>query len=978
MVVAYAVWRLLRRGGAVAVLCLWALALPAHAQGASENAALDWEQWFFGQRMFGLGYIPEDALANAVSQRDGSSATARYTLQSSSALADAAADGAATESQWLSFGPAGINSSLGDLVSGRVNSLAIDPHNSSTLYLAAAGGGVWKSTTRGSRWEPLTDRLPSLASGAVAVDPFSAELWYGTGELNFCRDCYYGAGVYRSSDGGAQWTRVNPNGFLSSPTSLIAFDPRNQGTIFIGRSTALWKSSDGGQSWRAVLQGAVTAFLLNPADSSIAYAALGNFSGAAANGIYRSADGGETWTRVSAGLPQQETMGRIALGISPTTPSILYALIARSDDFNLNGLFRSTDGGSSWSHVDTLPPDFFTEDGAGQGAFNMLVKVDPRDAAVLYAGGVSLWKSADFGASWTDLGAAASLHEDPHDVIFDPADPQTFYVIGDSGVWRSSDGGQTFADLNQTLAITQFQTVGLHPTDPLLAVGGSQDNGTVLYQGASLWDQARPGDSGAAFYDPFDSQIVYTVARRFSLRRSDDGGQNFHEIGEGLDPSDRVLFYPPFLNDPNQEGVLYFASQHVWRSRDRGDHWEPISGDLTGGQPAAVSVLAVSRSTSQVLYAGTSDGRVLVSANGAASWGATAPLPNRFITSIAVDPGVPQRAVVGLSGFGTGHVFRTDNLGGAWVDISRNLPDVPVNAVLLDAVRPETVYAGTDIGVFVLGADGTWAPLQNGLPNVIVLGLSQNARTGLLAAATHGRGIFTIATGGPAAIAPHMAYLGNAAGFEPGPIAPGMLAALFGANLTASTAAATDPPPLPTTLAGTTLLVNGTAAPLFYAAPGQLNFQVPFGLTGPMAELRLQTAAGEAVLHIARADARPGIFANGLDGSILHADGVRVSDEAPARPAEVLVLFGTGFGAVDAEVGSGSAAPFSPPAKTVSSPVVRVGGVVAEVAFSGLTPGAVGLNQINFLVPPTVSGNVLVSVEMGGAASNSVRIQVVP
>ncbi len=979
MVVAYSVWRLVRRGGAVAVLCLSALALPAVAQDGPGNPALDWEQWFFGQRLYGLGYIPEDALARAVSQRDGSSAASRSAIQFSSALADAGADNAATESRWLSFGPAGINSSLGDLVSGRVNSLAIDPHNSSTLYLAAAGGGVWKSTTRGSRWDPLTDQLPSLASGAVAVDPFSGDVWYGTGELNFCRDCYYGAGVYRSSDGGATWTRVNPDGFLSSPTSLIAFDPRHQGTIFIGRSTALWKSSDGGQSWRAVLQGAaVTGFLLNPADSSIAYAALGNFSGAPANGIYRSADGGETWTRVSAGLPQQQTMGRVALGISPTAPSILYALIARSDDFNLNGLFRSADGGGNWSLLNTLPSDFFTEDGAGQGAFNMVVKVDPRDAAVLYVGGSSFWKSTDFGASWQDLGAAANLHEDPHDVIFDPADPQTFYLIGDSGVWRSADGGKTFADLNQTLAIAQFQTVGLHPTNPLLAVGGTQDNGTVLYQGASLWEQGRPGDSGAAFYDLFNPQIVYTVSRRFSLRRSDDGGKNFHEIASGLDPSDRVLFYPPFLNDPNQEGVLYFASQRVWRSRDRGDHWDLISGDLTGGQSAAISALAVSRATSQVLYAGTSDGRVQVSADGAASWAPTASLPNRFVTSITVDPEVPQRAVVGLSGFGTGHVFRTDNLGGAWEDISRNLPDVPVNAVLLDAIRPETVYVGTDIGVFVLGADGTWAPLQDGLPNVIVLGLSQNARTGLMAAATHGRGVFAIATGGPAAIAPHMAYLGNAGGFEPGPLAPGMLAALFGTNLAASSATATNPPPLPTALAGTRLLVNGTAAPLFYASPSQLNFQVPFELTGPMAELRLQTAAGEAVLHIARADARPGIFANGLDGSILHTDGGRVSNEAPAHAGELLVLFGTGLGAVDSGVASGAAAPLSPPAKTVSSPLVRVGGVLSEVRFSGLTPGAVGLNQINFVVPPGVSGSVSVSVEMNGATSNSVLIRVLP
>jgi uncharacterized protein (TIGR03437 family) len=674
-------------------------------------------------------------------------------------------------------------------------------------------------------------------------------------------------------------------------------------------------------------------------------------------------------------------MGRIALGVAPTEPSTVYALIARSDDFKLNGLFRSLDGGETWSHLASLPLDLFTEDGLGQGLFNLLVEVDPRDAAVLYAGGVNLWKSTDFGSSWENLSTVANLHEDPREIVFDPGDPQTFYMIGDSGVWRSSDGGRSFANLNQSLAITQFQAVGLHPFNPSLAVGGTQDNGTALYRGGSLWEQGRPGDSGAAFYDPFNPQTVYTVANRFSLRRSDDGGSTFGLIAPGLSLSDRVLFYPPFVHHPTDPGVLYFGTQRLWESRDRGDHWEALSGDLTSGARATISVLTASPISPQTLYAGTTDGAAQISQDGGRSWFryVNPSLPNRYITSIAADPRGTERMVVGVSGFGTGHVFRTADYGANWEDISRNLPDIPVNAVLLDAASPDTIYIGTDIGVFVLLPDGLWKPLQDGMPNTIVLGLAQNASTGLLVAATHGRGAFAIAAGGLASVAPRLEQLANAAGGLPMlPLAPGMIASLFGANLAASTSAVTGPPPLPPTLAGTTLFINGVPAPLFYVSPAQVNFQVPYGVTGASVEILLRTQAGEAAMRFARADGSPGIFQNGGVGSIIHANGTQVSQAAPAQRGEELVLFASGLGEVQPPVASGTAAPSSPSAGTVIAPTVRVAGATAEVRFSGLAPGFVGLYQVNFVVPPDASGTVPVSLEIGGITSNSVSMSVVP
>jgi uncharacterized protein (TIGR03437 family) len=960
--------------------CLCMTAPEVRAQRAADMAR---SEWFFGQRRFGLGYIPDDALAKAVAARGARSSTKGIAI---AALSDSAAlgDGTAgiTQGHWTSFGPAGMNSTLNDLVSGRVNSLAPDPLHRGTVYLGAAGGGVWKSTNRGAQWTPLTDGLPSLSSGAVAVDPFSGDVWYGTGELNFCLDCYYGAGVYRSSDGGSNWTRINATNFLSSPTSLIVFDPRNRGTLFIGRSTALWKSTDGGASWHVVLRGAITDFEISPTDSTVAYAAIGYYSGSADNGVYRSADGGETWSRLSGGLPDQTTIGRVAIAAAPSSPTTLYALIANSSDFKLNGLYRSLNGGAAWSRMNKLPPDIMTEDGAGQGAFNICLQVDPNNAAVVYAGGSDLWKSTDFGVNWQSLSVSAGLHEDPHEIIYDPFDHSTFYLIGDSGAWRSSDGGGSFVDLNLTLAVTQFESIGLHPSNPSLAAAGTQDNGTTLYSGGALWDQGRPGDAGATFFDAANPRTIYSLARYLSVRRSDDGGQTFSLVANGLDGSDRVLYYPPLVQDPGRPGILYLGSYRMWQSVDRGNNWSPISDDITASSTAMLSAIAVAPTSSLVVYAGTSEGLVRVSQDGGHAWSTAAPIPSRFVTSIAVDPRAPQAAVVGVSGFGSGHVFRTANFGASWEDLSRNLPDIPVNAVLLDVSAPDTIYLGTDIGVFVLGQDGNWAPLQDGLPNAVVLSLAQNATTKALFAATHGRGVFALSPSATASTLPRLDGVTNVASFEAVPLAPGMVASLFGANLAATTAISGNVP-LPTSLGGATLLINGIAVPLFFASAQQINFQVPFDLTGPFAELRIRTSQGEVYMHMPRRDASPGIYQNGGVGLIVHGNGAPVTLSAPALRGEEVVMYVSGLGTVTPSVANGSSAPFSPSfASTTASPLVRVGGIVAETRFSGLTPGYVGLYQMNFVIPNGVSGTTSLAIESGGvvngAVSNAVTVSVAP
>lgn len=730
------------------------------------------QEWFFRQRAYPLNELPRNARHEAY---EYVKALRDLEAQQSQALRTAT-------TQWTSIGPSSIPNGhtldgRGAPVSGRVTVIAIHPANPQFLYIGAAQGGVWKSTNGGQTWTPLTDSQPSLAIGAIAIDPAAPEtLYVGTGEPNLSFDSYFGAGILKSKDGGVTWTLLGDSAFQGASISKIVIDPLNTNVLYasstggvagVGSSpppasppVGIYKSVDSGMTWTLLRSfgAGVSDLVMDPFSPITLYAAVES------QGIYKTTDAGTTWIRVSNGLPFSGYR-RISLAIgSPAFHQTLYAGYDAQDAFGSPKglLFKTTDGGNTWAPLSSAP------NYCGRQCFyDNVIAIDQSDANIVYIGGSasstgfgeSLFRSMDGGVTWTDItlgNGTGALHADQHAILVSPFNPAEVYVGNDGGIWKSSNRGGSWTNLNNGLAITQFMSVETHPTLPAIAYGGTQDNGTLKYSGTSSWSEVDPGDGGTILVDPGNPSVVYHLLTRISIARSDDSGQTWTAKTNGISPGERTLFYAPLAMDRAAPSTLYFGTYRLWKTTNKGETWTSFSSDLTKGvSGAGISAIAVAPSSSSVVYAGTSDGRVWVTTTGTGAGLrlVSSNLPNRYVTRIAVDAQSASTAYVTYSGFGSGHVFKTSDGGVSWQDISSNLPDLPVNAIALDPASPGTMYAGTDLGVFKTSDSGTtWSSFNNGMPNVAVFDLHLNSATRILMAATHGRGVFQIALSSTTAV----------------------------------------------------------------------------------------------------------------------------------------------------------------------------------------------------------------------------------
>ena len=736
------------------------------AQGRErESDPSDRLNYFYRQRAYPFAKIPPRALQ---------SARTRYKARWPGAVQAQGGQAVSSTMGWVGLGPGSISNPgyYGTNSSGRVTAIAIDPTNSSTIYVGAADGGVWKTIDGGASWLPLTDAQCSLAMGTVAIDPVTPTIIYaGTGEADLYPDSYGGCGVLRSTDGGSTWTQLDAGGILdpphaSGPTiSTIVVDAATAGsptntTVFAATSIGLYKSTNSGATWAPALPGSVTGLVQDPSNSSTLYA------GVSGSGVYESTDGGATWDLRLPTNPNE--VERIRFAISPSSPSTLYAAVSHL------ALFRSVDAGATWSRVAASGIPFF-------GLFTLVIAVDPTNPDLVYLGGVSLYRSTNGGADFSAIGgqgATPTIHVDHHALAFDPADPSTIFDGSDGGIHKSTDRGESWVSLNSNLAITQFYPgISVSPSTVPDMLGGTQDNGTVEYTGDPVWARVLSGDGGftAINYQTPTTAFAEPQWRNGPYRRDAGSGGAFVSKSNGIDRGDFALFIPPLVMDPVHPQVLYFGTNKLYRTRDNAESWTAI-----GQFVSSISAISVAPGDTETIYVGTADGTVTVTSDGGTSWtNVTAGLPNRYITDIAVDVTDPRRAYATASGFQAGHVFRTVDRGASWQDISSNLVDIPVNAILRLPSTNE-LYIGTDLGVFVSSDDGvTWAPSTTGMPNVAVMDLAFQGATHMIVAGTHGRGMFAHTVGTPVALRGDVNGDGRVSALD----AQGILTGVVGLNL---------------------------------------------------------------------------------------------------------------------------------------------------------------------------------------------------
>ncbi len=703
---------------------------------------------------------------------------------------------------WLQLGPAPQDSDTvnpvqdyhSGRVSGRATAVVIGPHTG-VIYLGTADGGVWKSTNDGGSWTPLTDNQPSMAVGALALDPADHTdntLFVGTGETNydvlpapvFNGDSYFGVGVLKTTDGGAHWTLLGAGlpGFNNYSAASVGIGAMavNGSTVWAGTTSGLYQSTDGGAHWAlvTVATGSPNARVTDiVVDTLNVYAVLGeSIGGFSYAGIYKSLTGGAPFIPIMSGLPAGTAWSRAQVALAASSNPLVRTLyLAIADTLgNLLGIYKTTDSGLTWAKTTGQPGNYFDGGGGPQGTYDTAIAVDPANANLVYAGGVNVVASADGGATWVTTGdvycnnapiCVSPLHPDQHAIAFRlTGTPSQVYLANDGGLWKSTNGdqgaGTTWIDLNGNLATTQFyagDTTSNYLLTPIVAAG-SQDNGTSRSTASTLgtWGEILGGDGGFVAIDKSAPNTIYAEYPTGAVQKTTNANAGTAITWTDLSPAitacvARALFIAPFVIDATDHNHLVLGGDSaLCESKDGGVTWGASNTSLAFS--GYVQSVAIAPTNSAVLYAGTDAGAVYKTANGdtgvAATWADcdSAALPSAPATSLAVDRANPNTLYATFGNFGSGHVFKTTNCA-AWTDISGNLPDVPVTTLVTYASTPNPVLiAGTDVGVFISTDNGTsWSALQAGLPNVGIQQLFTDPALTTLFAATHGRGVWKIA-----------------------------------------------------------------------------------------------------------------------------------------------------------------------------------------------------------------------------------------
>jgi photosystem II stability/assembly factor-like uncharacterized protein len=687
------------------------------------------------------------------------------------------------------------------LMSGRISDVAVHPENTTIWYIAAGSGGVWKTINAGTTWTPVFDSQKVYSIGCVTIDPDNPSVvWVGTGENVSGRHVGFGDGVYKSLNGGKTWENMGLN--ESEHISKILIDPRDGNKIFVAAEGPLWssggerglyKSTDGGKSWAVSLEispdTGVTDAVFDSRNPDIIYAAsyqrrrsmAAFMAGGPESAIYKTTDAGSSWRKLTVGLPQSH-MGRIGLDVSPVDPKIVYATIEAGPEEK--GFYRSADRGESWEKRNS-----YTSGGTGPHYYQEIY-ADPHTFDRVYQMDVWMHVTENGGQTFTRVGEAHK-HSDNHALAFDPGDPDFLLAGTDGGLYESRDRGKTWKYF-ANLPLTQFYKMALDNAEPFYNLhGGTQDNSSQMGPSRtknvngiqnSDWFITTGADGYACAVDPEDPNIIYAEWQNGNLNRYDRKSGELLDIKpqprEG-DPPPRWNWDSPLIISPHSHTRLYFASQWVFRSENRGNSWTKISPDLTRnifrleqeimGQTWSVDALwdhgamstystiasiAESPLVEGLIYTGTDDGLIQVTEDCGQAWRKIDKIQGApaycFVNDIQACRFDKDTVFAALDNHKTGdfkpYLLKSEDRGRTWTSIVGDLPrKTIVWALAQDFVNRDLLFIGTEFGLYFTPDGGKhWIKFTGGVPTISFRDLEIQEKESDLIGASFGRGFYVL------------------------------------------------------------------------------------------------------------------------------------------------------------------------------------------------------------------------------------------
>ena len=680
------------------------------------------------------------------------------------------------------------------VMSGRISDMENHPTDPMIIYAGSAGGGVWKSNDAGTTFYPIFDDH-AQSIGAVELDPNDPNntIYVGTGEPWPRNSVSVGDGLYKSTDGGNNWSKIGLE--KSERIANIIVNPKNSNEIFVAVLGALWsdsnergvyKSSDGGVTWENILylneSTGCADLAMDPSNPNILYASMWEFrrtgwsfnSGGDNSALYKSVDGGKNWNKIHNGFPEGK-LGRLAIGVAKSNPKTLYTVI-ESEKNEDKGLYKSVDGGENWKQMNndfgiTVRPFYFSR-----------IVVDPKDENIVVKAGLYGSISKDGGETFENLG---SMHPDIHDMVFDINNSDIMYVGTDGGVYRSWNKGVTM-EIVENLPLSQFYHISVDNDEPYNIYGGLQDNGS--WYGPSFssggisakdWKPVGQGDGFRVLRHPTKNIIYSEMQGAENVWRYDVDNNLVKTIQplavKGYEEY-RFNWNAPIETSKNNPDRLYIGSQYVHRSDDKGDTWDIISPDLTTNDPAkqnqedsgglsmdnsgaenhtTIFTITESPLNENIIWAGTDDGNIQVTKNGGKSWknvvkNVSGVPKNTWVYHIEASVHDENTAYVVFDGHTTGdmkaYAYKTTDLGKTWTNIIPNDDVIGFTRnIQEDYVNKDLLFLGTELGLYVtINGGDKWSKFTKNVPPVAIHYIELQSNTNDLVMGTHGRGVIII------------------------------------------------------------------------------------------------------------------------------------------------------------------------------------------------------------------------------------------